>query len=136
MAKFLRNAASASIVRYVLTGGTAFVLDFGLLTLMVSGFGWNAGISAAISIVIATIFSYVVQKYFTFGSQGDIAGSAVRYLILFGFNTVFTALFVQAFESFFHMYMLGKIICTAMITLWNFPLMKVWVYKKKPEGAL
>lgn len=119
------------IVRYVIAGGAAFVLDFGLLALMVSGFGWNAGISAAIAVVIATVFSYLVQKYFTFQARGHIIGSAVRYLILFGFNTIFTSLFVEAFDYYLDLYLVGKIICTAMITLWNYPLMHHWVYRPK-----
>lgn len=119
------------IIRYVIAGGLSFVLDFGLLALMVSGFGWNAGISAAIAVVIATVFSYLAQKYFTFQSRGKIVGSAIRYLILFGWNTLFTALFVEAFDYYLDLYMVGKILCTAIITLWNYPLMNHWVYSQK-----
>lgn len=119
------------LVKYVIAGGTAFVVDFGLLALMVSGFGWNAGISAAIAVIISTLFSYLAQKYFTFQSHGQIVGSAVRYLILFAFNTIFTSLFVEAFDRYLDLYLVGKIICTAMITLWNYPLMHHWVYQTK-----
>lgn len=116
------------LVRYVVTGGLAFLLDFGLLWLMVSGLGLNAGFSAAVAVTAGTLFSYLVQKYFTFNSHGAIAGSAVRYLILFVWNTLVTALVVQAFQSWWDLYMVGKIFVTALITLWNFPLMRHWVY--------
>lgn len=118
-----------TLFKYIFTGGMAFVLDFGLLYLFVSIFRLPAGPSAAAAVIIATLFSYLTQKYFTFKQRKQVASSALKYLILLVGNTLVTALVVQIFQSFLGLYLVGKIIVTAMITLWNYPLMKRWVYK-------
>lgn len=124
-----KNFDFHTLIKYVGAGGTAFLLDFGLLYLFVSIFHLPAGPSAAAAVIIATVFSYLAQKYFTFKQRKQVASSALKYLILLAGNTLVTALVVQFFQSFFGLYLVGKIIVTAMITLWNYPLMKHWVYK-------
>lgn len=116
--------------KYIGAGGLAFCIDFGLLYLLVSIFHFSAGPSAAFAVIVATVFSYLAQKYFTFKQRQKVFSSAIKYLILLGWNTIFTALVVDLFQSYFGLYLVGKILVTAIITCWNYPLMRYWVYKK------
>lgn len=47
------------MVRYLLVGGSAFVIDFGSLALLKSGLGVPAWLSAAIAFALSTIYSFM-----------------------------------------------------------------------------
>lgn len=116
------------VIRYLLTGGTAFALDFGLLAFLKSVCGVVAWLSAGLAFIVSTIFAFLGQKYFTYGSHAPTGKSLLRYLILLGVNTVFTALVVQGFDTWVDLYLVGKIVAAAITTLWNYPIMGHWVY--------
>lgn len=116
------------VFRYLLSGGSAFALDFGLVFVFKSLVGFSAWFSAALAFVISTVIAYFLQKIFTFGQKGDLGKSALRYLILLAFNTIMAAIIVQAFDTWFGLYLLGKIVAGAATVLWNYPLMRHWVY--------
>lgn len=120
---------SGQVIRYLLTGGAAFALDFGLLALLKSVCGVAAWLAAGLAFIISTVFAFLGQKYFTYGSHAPTGKSLLRYLILLGVNTVFTALVVQGFDTWLDLYLGGKIVATAITTLWNYPIMGHWVYR-------
>lgn len=124
------------VFRYLLTGGTAFAIDFGLLALFKSVLGIPAWLAAALAFIISTVFAFLGQKYFTYASQAPTGKALLRYLILLGANTIFTALVVQAFDSWFQLYLVGKIVATAITTLWNYPIMGHWVYHQGTEATV
>lgn len=123
-----RTSSFGALLRYLLVGGSAFLVDFGLLGIMVSGFKLPAGFSAAVAFIVGAIYSYLMQKYVTFQASKQVFSSAVKYLILLGVNTLITALIVEGFD-YFNLYLVGKVFATVLTTIWNFPLMRYWVYK-------
>ncbi|NLA29305.1 MAG: GtrA family protein [Propionibacterium sp.] len=125
------------MVRYLLVGGSAFVIDFGSLALLKSGFGVPAWLSAAIAFALSTLYSFLLQRKFTFSADLRMGNSAIRYGILLAVNMALTSVIVEGFDRFFGLYLLGKIVSTALTTIWNFPIMKYWVYPRSAtETAL
>lgn len=122
------------ILRYLFSGGAAFVLDFALLYVFRGWFGLAAWLSAALAFVISTVFAYFMQKLFTFNQTRDLGKSALRYLVLLVFNTTMAALIVQAFDTWFGLYLVGKIVAGAATVAWNYPLMRAWVYQSRPTA--
>ncbi len=53
-------------IRYVMIGGLTTVVDFGLFAIFTKIFGWDAGLSNVISIVLSIAFSYIANKIFVF----------------------------------------------------------------------
>ncbi|MEA5122000.1 MAG: GtrA family protein [Propionibacterium sp.] len=119
------------LVRYLLVGGSAFVIDFGSLALLKSGLGVPAWLSAAIAFALSTLYSFLLQRRFTFSADLHLGNSAVRYAILLTVNMVLTALIVEGFDRYLDLYLFGKVISTAVTTIWNFPIMKFWVYPRR-----
>ena len=115
--------------KYFFSGGSAFLLDFGLLVFLVQLVKLNAGIAAAIAFVVSTIYAYLAQKYITFSAKGDFGESILRYLILLVFNTLFTSVTVEFFQNLWQLYFVGKIMAAALTTAWNLPIMHYWVYR-------
>lgn len=123
------------MVKYLAVGGTAFVVDFGLLALLKSGFGAPAWLSAAVAFAVSTLVSFYLQRRFTFSADLHVGHSAVRYGILLAANMVLTSAIVETFDQQFDLYLVGKVVSTGLTTLWNYPLMKFWVYPEAKESA-
>lgn len=121
----------AQIIVYLLVGGSGFLLDLGTLALLKSVFGLPAWLSAAVGFLVGTIYTFLLHRKFTFSEDLSLGKTAFRYCLLLAFNTIATSLIVEASDQWLGLYALGKIIATTATTLWNFPLMKYWVYPKE-----
>ncbi len=125
-------------LRYLLVGGSGFVLDFFVLWLLRSPIGLPAWFSAAVAFTVGTIYTYLLQRSFTFSSRASHASASFRYLTLVAANTVFTAVVVELFDQVVTTpilgvsgYLVGKVVCAILTTLWNYPLLGRWVYAEK-----
>lgn len=122
------------MLTYLIVGGSAFVVDFGLLALLKSGFGTPAWLAATIAFAVSTAWSFFLQRRVTFSGDLHLGHSALRYGILLAVNLVLTAGIVELFDQVFNLYLVGKIVSTALTTLWNYPIMKYWVYPQAPQA--
>ncbi len=127
-------------LRYLLVGGSGFVLDFFILWLLRSPIGLPAWFSAAVAFTVGTIYTYLLQRSFTFSSRARHQSAVIRFLILVAANTVFTAVVVELFDQFVAApvfgisgYLIGKVVCAVLTTLWNYQLLGRWVYADKVE---
>lgn len=116
------------VLLYAFFGGTAFALDFALLWLLYELLRVSAWLSALLSFTASTLYAFLTQQRVTFKSHGSNVGDILRYAILLGFNALFTTLLVYVFQALWGLYLIGKIVATALTTTWNFFLMKYWVF--------
>lgn len=123
---------AGQVLKYLLVGGSAFVLDFGLLFILKSGLGAPAWLAAIVAFAVSTVWSFYLQRRYTFGDDLHVGHSAFRYGVLLATNMLITAGIVEGFDRVLDLYLVGKVVSTALTTLWNFPVMKFWVY---PKGA-
>lgn len=63
------NSTAARIVRFVGVGGLAFALDAGLVFAMVH-LGLDKYLSRALSLFVAVLFTYVLNRQSTFAAEG------------------------------------------------------------------
>ncbi|MDO5747417.1 MAG: GtrA family protein [Actinomycetaceae bacterium] len=122
------NKQLRSIFFYLFFGGTAFLLDFALLWFFVSIVDMPVWLGAALAFTAGALYSFLGQKILTFESSSAPGRELIRYIILLCGNLIFTVLVVAFFDSAFNQYPVGKIVTTALTTVWNYPLMRWWVY--------
>ncbi|WP_431073508.1 GtrA family protein [Microbacterium phyllosphaerae] len=115
-------------VRYLLAGGLAFLVDLGLLALLHEVFGWPTWLAAGTAFVISFVFTYSIQRYFTFGSQEPHGRALLKYSLLVAFNTVATAGIVALIDLTPAGWAMGKIASTAAMTIWNYFAYRYWVF--------
>jgi putative flippase GtrA len=78
------QAASPHLTRaakYVLVGGANTVIYTGLLYFFLDRLAWGAAASVTSAYVLAMIFQYTANRYFTFGARGNAPRQFVRYLV-------------------------------------------------------
>lgn len=130
-----QGSSVAQVFKYLLVGGSAFALDFGLLALLKSGVGLPAWLAAALAFALSTAWSFFLQRKVTFSADMNVGNSAARYGILLVANMLLTAGIVEVFDRLLEMYLVGKVVATALTTAWNFPIMKYWVYPQREPST-
>lgn len=121
------------IVRFGFVGGTAFLIDAGILFVLTNYLGIHYLISGTISFVVSVIYNYILSIIWVFDANkernkiqevGVFIGLSVIGL---GINQLCMWLFVDMVHIY---YMLAKIIATAIVMVYNFITRKLFIERK------
>ena len=66
---------------FVLVGGVGFGIDYGVLRLLVTEWGWHWALARIPSFGLAVCVTWILNRTLTFGSSNRWAGESIRYLI-------------------------------------------------------
>ena len=120
--------------RYIFVGGTAFVIDFGLLYVFTTYLGIYYLISAVLSFLISVLVNYVMSTKWVF-NQDNINNKLVEFNLFILISTiglVFTEIILYLLTDMCGIYyMISKIIASILVLFWNFSARRVMYYGKK-----
>jgi putative flippase GtrA len=122
-----------SALRYLIAGGVAFLVDFGMLALFREVFGWPTWLAAGVAFVLSFAFTYTIQRAFSFGSDAPHGRALLRYSLLVVFNTLATAAIVALIDLTPAGWAVGKVVATALTTVWNYFVYRFWVFARTPD---
>ena len=125
---------SHSAVRYLVAGGLAFLVDFGLLAAFKELFRWPTWLAAGAAFLLSFAFTYFLQRTFSFASTTPHGPAVVKYAALVGVNTIATAGIVAVIAVTPLGWAGGKVIATAITTLWNYFVYRHWIFAKPARG--
>jgi putative flippase GtrA len=127
---------SASIVRYLIVGGTTFALDFGLLVGFKEVVHVTVYIAATLSYLIALGFNFVLNRVWTFAARTSLEVHVTLYILLVIVNWLTTLFLIGAFQRLGLNYELAKLISIAPILTWNYLVYKmIFSIRKQPAVA-
>ena len=115
-------------MRYLLVGGSSALIELllfqGLYALM------HIDIVAAnvCAVVASTAYNFSLNRTITFKSASNPLRSAVKYLLLFAFNTCFTSAAIAYLVGADMPSVAAKLITMACVTIWNFFLYRKVVF--------
>jgi putative flippase GtrA len=123
-------------LRYILSGGSAALVNFSLLALLVEAFGLWYLAAAVIAFTIALLASFTLQKFFTFSNHARSKHILTRQFVVYAtialaniaINTLIVYLLVELLS--FH-YLLAQVVSSATIALYSF-----FIYRALFQGAL
>lgn len=75
------------IVRFVLTGGLAAVVDFGVLLILTVGFGVEEALAKTVSFILGTTTAYLLNRRWTFQAEPStrrLIAVWVLYVAMYG----------------------------------------------------
>lgn len=117
------NKTINQIIRFLFAGGTAFLIDFGILWVLTDLVGINYLLSGCISFSISVIYNYIMSIHWVFEVKTkksrwiELIVFVLLSLIGLGINQLIMWLLV---EKLIINYLLSKIAATIVVMLFNF----------------
>ena len=134
-------------LRFLLVGGTAFVVNYGTAYLTRSALSpvrLASGISIAVGYIIGTIMSFVLNKMFTFKAYDERVGlQAIKFMLVaissLLLTTLITYSFVIGYDLAGFTFLQGKstldstahFLALTLATIYNFLAMKYYSFNRK-----
>lgn len=124
--------------RYVLVGGTAFVVDLALLYILNNyvflNFEMGIYISTALGFAGGLIYNYTLSLVFVFKSakeqnKGKTMGGFLAFLLIGVIGLLFTELGMHIGIQLFAMnYLVVKVLVAAGVLIWNYGIRKILIF--------
>lgn len=115
--------------RYVVVGGISALFELLLFLGCYELLHVPAAYSNIIALVSSTIVNFSINRQWSFKSSANLAGSMIKYGILFLFNLGFSTFVVTWLIGLGLPAVLAKFITMACIVCWNFVLYRKVVFK-------
>jgi putative flippase GtrA len=125
-----RAVLQHSAFRYLLVGGTAFLIDLGLLSLTYRVLGAPLWLATGVGFWGSFAFNFTLQRRYAFGGLAPTGSALWRYGVVLAFNTVVNMVVVEVFERLGWGFALGKLVVTAAQTVWNYFAYRYWVFDR------
>ncbi|MDB4978574.1 MAG: hypothetical protein JWM56_760 [Candidatus Peribacteria bacterium] len=131
LAHILRSdARNSQVIRFIFTGGTGAVIEFVFLYFLVEFFGIPKAIAGTYSLVPSVIYTFFMNKYFTFQSRDGHHGSqAIKFILVYAIAIVFNIAIYSALVWLGVLYPLAKAIAIGIVAVWNYFLSHGFIFK-------
>ena len=119
-------------VRYVFVGGSTFIIDLTLLLYLHDQLDLAVAWATTISYWVAIVYNFILNRYWTFSlsEKNNLHKHLAAYLMLLGFNYLFTVVFVSVVSHHTHVGIAKVLAVTIQIT-WTYLIYKNYIFTKK-----
>lgn len=137
------NNEYMKLLMYLMVGGSAALLEWGLFYLYHRGFTsyqvfsvptWNILAATTLAFMCSTLYHYVLCNIFVFDSGSRYKRGAELSLVFvvssigLGWNLVLMYIFTSP-DIFSLNPMLSKVMASAIVTVWNYLSRRKWIFK-------
>jgi len=117
--------------RYVIVGASSFVIDAGIFEIVRRLGVWYI-LATVISQSCAITYNFLLNKHWSFKSEGRGHREFIRYLLLVGWNNLFQVVFLALAVEIIHLpHLLAKVLGAGLVVSWTFLLYRLWVFKSE-----
>jgi putative flippase GtrA len=135
--RFPRKSLAGQFLRYMVTGGFAFVADFGLFALCLYAFGWHYLLANLVGLVAGLVLNYLMSILWVFTACKRILKTkkGIEFVLFalvgiagVGINQVLMYLMVDGLGI---NEMVSKMIAAVLVLMWNFGARKLMLFRGK-----
>lgn len=121
-------------VRYLVVGGSTFVLDFGLLYMLHGKLGFGIAGSTSVAYWVSIIYNFILNRYWTFDAREkeSLQRHITTYFILLVCNYFFAVTFVSLASDHIN-YIYAKAIAVLIQMAWTYPVYKYLIFTKNSK---
>ena len=137
--RFPRKSLLGQFLRYLVTGGLAFVVDFGLFALCLYVFDWHYLLANLVGLVAGLVLNYTMSIVWVFTAcERALEKRKVMEFSLFalvgiagvGINQLLMVLMVGMFDW---NEMVSKMVAAVLVLMWNFGARKLMLFRERKE---
>ena len=121
------------LIRFGVVGGSAFVIDYGIMIALTEILGMNYLISSGISFAVSVIYNYILSINWVFDVNREKDGRTEFFCFLFLsiIGLIINQILMWIFVDMFHIYyMAAKIVVTIAVMVYNFITRKIFLEKR------
>ncbi len=136
--KLIHRIYYTRFIRYLFVGFSTFALDLGLLYILHGRFKLALPIAVSIAYLFSVFYNFTLSLRWTFTNKEkkSLYLHLTQYLILLGFNYLFTLFFVSIVGQHIN-YAIAKTIAAAFQVLWTYPIYRYIIFKPPiPKNSL
>lgn len=121
-------------IRYLIIGGSTFVLDLSLLVLLHGHFEVNLTIAASIGYWVSVTYNFLLNRWWVFSAQESrsLHKHALLYASLLTVNYLYTVVGMNILTRYMT-YELAKVFVIVFAITWTYPIYKHYIFTKKGE---
>ncbi|HXE10083.1 MAG TPA: GtrA family protein [Verrucomicrobiae bacterium] len=119
-------------VRYLIVGGTTFIIDFGTLILLHGKLGFGIAASTSVAYWLSITYNFILNRYWTFDvwEKESLQRHLTTYLFLLIINYLFAVTFVSFMSDHIN-YLYAKAIAVIFQMIWTYPVYKHFIFTTK-----
>ncbi len=130
--KTLKKPFIQQLIRYLVTGFTAFGIEYAMYVFLLKVIGLHYILASVIVYALVFWFSFIVNRIWSFKSKGNISKQLLQYGLLFSFNLVVSNIFIMKLLTDIIGLdpLISPFIKMAFVVSWNFLIYKYIIYKE------
>lgn len=139
--EILKIAKSEQFIKFVISGGTAFVVDFCVLTICLEVLNFNLyvlgiiSLANLLSLLCGMTTTFVLNRFWSFkATNSKVYQQGAKFLAVHIFSMIMNSLLFGLLTQYlFVSPYIAKIGVTGLQVIWNFPLYKFFVFRNKGQ---
>lgn len=121
---------SNTLVKFLLTGGVATLLQYAALWFGVEMLYLPAAVASGSGYLVGSVVSYIMNYYFTFDSDRSHVGTAARFYIMVGAGWLINVVVVGGLADWLELNKwVAQLSATTLALIWNYYSSSNWVFK-------
>ncbi len=129
MQQFLDRPVVRDFLRFAMVGALATAVHYSVLLAMTELGGADPVFATICGFFAGAVVSYVLNRRFTFANKPAFGKGLAKYLLVIAIGAVINAGIVAAFVQSGTHYMIGQVIATGLVLIWNFGASRVFVFR-------
>lgn len=125
----IRRLLGREVLRFLLVGGSATLLQMVILALLVEAFAVQAVIGSSVGYGVSAIYNYTINYYLTFASSKPHLETFPKFVLVAGVGALCNAASMAIFLRLGLYYILAQVGATTVTLILNFLLHKYWIYR-------
>lgn len=127
----MKRLLKRKIVRFLISGGSAAIVEFSVFLLFREALDINLQVANVLSFSCGLVTSFLLNKYWVFGSNATAAGEFVRYAVLAGINLCISTLILTGLVHIGMPAPISKIFVMGLIAVSNYFIFGKLIFKQR-----
>ena len=129
--KIKNNKLMMQILKFGIVGGTSFIIDYGIFTILSQLLHVHYLISSILSFSISVIYNYILSIKWVFDvNKKQGIKEFITFIILSVIGLIINSIILYISVDLMHIHeMISKIIATALVMVYNFITRKIFIEK-------